>query len=390
MLGLAIRAQIPIIHCTTTDTLNIRQVLEALASESKVMDWKEGNFPTGDLFFATEEPAGLDKDLYERFVENDKVLVLVNCGDESPLVFSAGEMPVPQSLMRDQLSPLVTTKLMPEILPCFSGLTLKQAAEVIRLTMVASKSLSARAVMAMRSQLIGKQRGLEQVNTELSVYQPPAQLSQWVHRNRKYFIEAVDERLVPRGMLLYGEPGVGKSTAAKFISQSWGVTLYRLDLSSALSKWVSESEANFSRVLSTIDQEEPCALLIDEVEKVFSESDDAGVTPRLLSQLLWWLAEHRSRVLTIMTSNDMTKLPKELYRAGRLDEVVKIASLDVIGSHKLATTLLQQFTASTRVRVHMISLLKKRMGKSSTPRAITHADVLKFVYDYVKEQGIKK
>lgn len=71
----------------------------------------------------------------------------------------------------------------------------------------------------------------------------------------------------------------------------------------------------------------PCVVLIDEVEKVFQSGEDGGVTSRILSQLLWWLAEHRTRVLTVMTTNDYAAIPPELYRPGRLDKVMFLPKL---------------------------------------------------------------
>jgi len=243
-------------------------------------------------------------------------------------------------------------------------------------------------VMAVRSLITGNLRGLEQVNTTLGVYLPDPEVNSWVGLNYHYFMEPTDVRLIPRGMLLHGVPGTGKSQASKYVARSYGVPLYRLDLSASLSKWVGDSEANFTRSLTTLDHEEPCVLLIDEVEKVFStKSDDAGVTPRILSQLLWWLQEHTSRVLTIMTTNDLQILPEELYRKGRIDKVIELKPLAKSEAVTLLTQTLDSFIPDKRLAAkHRTTLINKLYPKSQG--RVSHVNVVQSVYDLIKEMGL--
>ena len=108
-----------------------------------------------------------------------------------------------------------------------------------------------------------------------------------------------------------------------------GVPLYRVDIGGTKNKYVGQSEANLLSNFSRIDAEEPAIALLDEVEKVFlTKEGDGGTTTSMLSQMLWWLAEHRSRVLTIMTTNNSKALPRELYREGRIDAVMLFEGLD--------------------------------------------------------------
>lgn len=140
---------------------------------------------------------------------------------------------------------------------------MKAMAEMVKLTSAQSGSLTAKNIVAMRAQLTGKLQGLAQVNTTMPLYLTPDPLKTWVERNKRYFLEGVDQRLTPRGIMLAGPPGVGKSQGAKYIAHEFGVPLYRLDLASALGKYVGESEAAMSRIFSALDQEEPAVLLTD-------------------------------------------------------------------------------------------------------------------------------
>lgn len=389
MLELAIKAGIPIIRVRTSDLLNIQQVLETLAPDKKVAEYGAtmGVPRDVDVVYAVDDYTAT-QDSYNSFVEMGKTMVLINQGEESQFVFDAGEMPVPRELMVDLLGEVVPKKKIPELLPCFSGLTLKASAEIIRLTTAKDKSLTARGITSMRAQLTGTVQGLSQVNTEMPLYLCPEELKVWVQRNKRYFLEAVDHRLVPRGVLLNGEPGVGKSAGAKYIANEFGVPLYRLDVASALGKFVGESEQALSRVFRALDQEEAGSILLcDEIEKIFTEQDDSGVTSRLLAQLLWWAQEHTSRVLLVMTTNNVDALPKELYRAGRIDATLTINPLNTQEAWTLARAVLGQFFTPTKAQN---DLLRKAVWKLFVgEQKVAHATVVQVVYDLIKTKQWK-
>lgn len=126
----------------------------------------------------------------------------------------------------------------------------------------------------------------------------------------------------PRGILLVGVPGCGKSLSAKAIAASWQLPLYRLDMSSVLGMYVGQSEAQLREALETADRVAPCVLWIDEIEKALSDGGgDGGVTRRILGQFLYWLQESTSKVFMVATANDVSSLPPELLRKGRFDEM---------------------------------------------------------------------
>lgn len=126
----------------------------------------------------------------------------------------------------------------------------------------------------------------------------------------------------PRGVLLLGVQGCGKSLAARAAAAILGVPLLRLDLAGVHDKYVGESERRLRDALAAADALAPCVLWVDEIEKAVASSDaDGGSARRVLGTLLTWLADRGSRVFVAATANDITALPPELVRKGRFDEL---------------------------------------------------------------------
>jgi SpoVK/Ycf46/Vps4 family AAA+-type ATPase len=129
---------------------------------------------------------------------------------------------------------------------------------------------------------------------------------------------------VPKGVLLLGVQGAGKSLAAKAVAGSWGLPLMRLDFAVLYNKFHGETERNLRQSLQQAEAMSPCVLWIDEIEKGLasdSGSSDGGVSRRVLGTLLTWMAERKSRTFLVATSNDVSQLPPELLRKGRMDEI---------------------------------------------------------------------
>jgi ATP-dependent 26S proteasome regulatory subunit len=152
-------------------------------------------------------------------------------------------------------------------------------------------------------------------------------LKSWLELRRQQFVGTHQSvKLdVPKGILLLGVQGCGKSVAAKAVAKSWNVPLLRLDFGTLYSKWLGESERNIRLVIKQAEAMAPCVLWIDELEKGLSTdsggSTDGGVSKRLLSTILVWMAERTERVFLIATANDVSALPPELLRKGRFDEI---------------------------------------------------------------------
>ena len=126
----------------------------------------------------------------------------------------------------------------------------------------------------------------------------------------------------PRGILLVGVPGCGKSLSAKAISASWKLPLYRLDFATVQGSYVGQSEQQLKDALTMAENVSPCILWIDEIEKgLAGSSGDSGVSTRMVGQFLFWLQECKKQVFVVATANDVSMLPSELLRRGRFDEL---------------------------------------------------------------------
>jgi SpoVK/Ycf46/Vps4 family AAA+-type ATPase len=127
----------------------------------------------------------------------------------------------------------------------------------------------------------------------------------------------------PRGVLLTGIPGCGKSFVAKTLASTWGMPLLLLDPARLYRKYVGESEQRLERALETADAMAPSVLWIDEVEKGFATTGDGdgGVSTRILGTFLRWLQDRPDGTFVIATANDVSALPPELLRKGRFDEI---------------------------------------------------------------------
>lgn len=128
----------------------------------------------------------------------------------------------------------------------------------------------------------------------------------------------------PRGILLVGVPGCGKSLSAKSISANWKLPLYRLDFATVQGSYVGQSEQQLNDALTTAENVAPCVLWVDEIEKGLAgagTSNDGGVSTRMVGQFLFWLQECKKQVFVVATANNVSMLPSELLRRGRFDEL---------------------------------------------------------------------
>jgi len=127
----------------------------------------------------------------------------------------------------------------------------------------------------------------------------------------------------PRGMLLVGVPGCGKSLCAKAVAAAWSLPLVRLDPAALYDKYIGETEHNFAKALAEADRFSPLVLWVDEIEKAFAAGGDAdsGTSQRVLGTFLSWLQERHGNVFVVATANEVERLPAELLRKGRFDEM---------------------------------------------------------------------
>ena len=178
-----------------------------------------------------------------------------------------------------------------------------------------------------------------------------ANLKRWLNQRRPAFLGAPEAAGLdsPKGIMLLGVQGCGKSLAAKAVAGAWNVPLLHLDFGGLYNKFIGETERNLREALKTADAMSPCILWIDEIEKSLSSDNadsDGGASQRLLGSLLTWMAERKSRVFIVATANDIQALPPELVRKGRLDEIFFVDLPD----------------AETRAEILRIHLTRRKQG----------------------------
>jgi AAA+ superfamily predicted ATPase len=149
-------------------------------------------------------------------------------------------------------------------------------------------------------------------------------LKQWIEQRRAAFLglKSAAKLDPPKGLLLLGVQGCGKSLAAKALAGGFGVPLVRLDFGTLYNKYHGETERNLRDSLKHAEQFAPCVLWVDEIEKALAGGDnDDGVSRRVLGYLLTWTSERREAVFLVATANQVRDLPAELLRKGRFDEI---------------------------------------------------------------------
>uniref|UniRef100_A0A2B4S1S9 Uncharacterized AAA domain-containing protein ycf46 n=1 Tax=Stylophora pistillata TaxID=50429 RepID=A0A2B4S1S9_STYPI len=184
-------------------------------------------------------------------------------------------------------------------------------------------------LVAEKEQIIRKSGYLEFIKTqqEMSAIGGLEKLKQWLENRKVAFGSKARENKLstPKGLLLLGIPGTGKSLCAKVVSKIWQKPLLRLDMGRIFGGLVGESESNMRQAIKVAESLEPCVLWIDEIEKGLSGGTggerDGGTSTRVFGSLLTWMQEKQKEVFIFATANDVSKLPPELLRKGRFDEI---------------------------------------------------------------------
>jgi hypothetical protein len=217
-----------------------------------------------------------------------------------------------------------------DVLRALSGLTLNQARQALAWAILNDGKLSPEDVPK-----LVKRKGEAIQDGGLLEFYPPAEndfelggfpnLKKWLERARVGFgSEARALGLTPpRGVLIVGVQGCGKSLAAKVIARMWQQPLLKLDAARLYDKYVGETEKNLRKALDVAEAIAPSVLWIDEIEKGFASGGDAdgGVSRRMLGTFLTWMQERESSVFVAATANDLSALPPEFLRKGRFDEI---------------------------------------------------------------------
>lgn len=235
----------------------------------------------------------------------------------------AARMPVRMQMTREEGQ---------RLLGHLRGLTLIEAEKVLTKAIVEDNLLSAADVahvIAAKKQIVEQEGVLEYYPLEESMAQVAdlAGLKAWLAKRKSIIVEpqraAQFGLSFPKGVLLVGVPGCGKSLCAKAVATEWGLPLLKLDSAALYNKYMGETEKNFRRAMHTAERIAPVILWIDELEKAFASggSEDGGVSQRVLGTFLSWMQERAGDVFIVATANDVSRLPAEFLRKGRFDEI---------------------------------------------------------------------
>ena len=213
------------------------------------------------------------------------------------------------------------------------GLTLGEAENVFAKIIVKDERLSGEdvnEVFAEKQQIIRKSGLLEYYTTEESFSNIGglAVLKDWLDKRAAAFTEEARAfgLPAPKGILMLGVQGCGKSLCAKAVSNQWQLPLLRFDMGRMFGSLVGSSEENVRRAIAVAESVAPAILWVDEIDKAFAGSQgsgatDGGTTARVFGTFLTWLSEKTAPVFVVATANDISQLPPELLRKGRLDEI---------------------------------------------------------------------
>lgn len=209
------------------------------------------------------------------------------------------------------------------------GMTTFEAENATALSLVETEQLSAKVIQREKTQTIRKS-GLLDIWENVGSLEDVGglhNLKKWLNQRKRAFTEDAKKFNLPtpKGILIVGLPGTGKSLIAKACAAAWGRPLLRLDAGKIFGGLVGESEKNMREIIQLSEAVAPVCLLVDEIEKAFasgaSGSSDGGTSARVFGSLLTWMEEKSSPVFIVATANDVSNLPPELLRKGRFDEL---------------------------------------------------------------------
>jgi hypothetical protein len=285
------------------------------------------------------------REMSKKFKVSNKTIIFVSVDFDLPLdlstVVETVDVPVPRiddykkliisgveaiNTSRNSSKINLNEEELKELASACTGLTLAEAENVLSKSFSQTGTLDSFIVRQSKKQIIKNSGVLEFIDVpqDKSSVGGLENLKDWLDTRRKGFSdEAQEEGLqYPKGLLLAGLPGCGKSLTAIAVAQEWKMPLLRLDIGKIYGKYVGDSEKNIRKALDVAEKISPCILWIDEIEKGLGGSGgDGGTSSRVLGTILTWMQEKTDPVFVLATANDTSVLPPELIRKGRMDEV---------------------------------------------------------------------
>ncbi|MCM1234616.1 MAG: AAA family ATPase [Ruminococcus flavefaciens] len=380
-----IDAGFPIIYINTFEEDKVDTIISEISSGKEVYEWNETN---GYIDFETKTPMQEDvtlermldqlktRDLLDRkiillkditaYLDEPKIVSkikgiarMINQGADAAIMIISSILLIPKDLEKfitilemdylgteeiktvirnfiqdNAISQTIEDSLIEELASAFKGLTEFEIQNLLALSYaddgeITKKDL--RLIFDQKQQMIKKAGILEMIPLKETVEDIGGleNLKEWFIRKAKVYKNMGKAKKygvdMPKGVLIAGVPGCGKSLNAKAAANLFEVPLLRLDMGRLMGKYVGESEGNLRNAIALAEAISPCVLWIDELEKAFAGIGGSGggaeVTTRLFGNFLTWMQEKESPTFVVATANDITHLPPELLRKGRFDEI---------------------------------------------------------------------
>lgn len=380
-----IDAGFPIVYINTFEEDKVDSIIQVISSGKEVYEWNETN---GYINFETRTPMQEDctleqmldqlktEDLLDRkiillkditsYLEEPKIVSkikglarMINQGVDATVIIISSVLVIPKDLekfitilemdylstdeIKDVISKFIKENsflsaieesLIEEFALAFKGLTEFEILNLLALSCADDGELTRkdlRLIFDQKQQMIKKAGILEMIPLKETIDDIGGleNLKEWFVRKAKVYKNMGKAKKygvdMPKGVLIAGVPGCGKSLNAKAAANLFEVPLLRLDMGRLMGKYVGESEGNLRNAITLAEAISPCVLWIDELEKAFAGIGGSGggaeVTTRLFGNFLTWMQEKESPTFVVATANDITQLPPELLRKGRFDEI---------------------------------------------------------------------
>lgn len=272
---------------------------------------------------------------------------------------------------------MVRQELLEEMAVAFKGLSQFEIENILALAFADDGELTRKdlsLIFDQKKQMIMKSGILEMIPLKESIDDIGGleNLKNWLKKKAKVLknTEKAQEFGVdiPKGVLIAGVPGCGKSLNAKAAAKLFEIPLLRLDMGRLMGKYVGESEANMRKAIALAEAIAPCVLWVDELEKAFAgiggSGSGADITTRLFGNFLTWMQEKKSAAFVVATANDITKLPPELLRKGRFDEIFYVGLPNESERQKIFEIHISKRRKQDLERIDLKTLTQKTKGYS--------------------------
>lgn len=421
-----IDAGFPIIFINTFEEDKVDDIIREISAGKEVYEWNEIN---GYIDFETRCPIQVDcgleltldqltsEDLLDRkimllkditaYLDDSKIVSkikgiarLINQGADATLIIVASTLKIPKDLEKfitilemdylgvEEIKSLIqkfikenslsaTESLIDEFAIAFKGLTEYEIYNLLALSYADDGELTRkdlRLIFEQKQQMIKKAGILEMIPLKETIDDIGGleNLKEWFVRKAKVYKNMDKAKKygvdMPKGVLIAGVPGCGKSLNAKAAANLFEVPLLRLDMGRLMGKYVGESEGNLRNAIALAEAISPCVLWIDELEKAFAGIGGSGgaaeVTTRLFGNFLTWMQEKESPTFVVATANDITKLPPELLRKGRFDEIFYVGLPNAVEREKIFRIHINKRRAQDLNRININELVSKTEGFS--------------------------